>query len=230
MAGATAKPAKPKVQHLDHALACARLGRQHQVAGFHVAVHQALLVGVMEGDGGLADDLAGLGHREFAMAAAEGAAVGAVDELHHDEPMPLALARVVRAHDTGMIEPAHRNHFLLEQRHRLRGLGEQGVEKLQRDRAFHATVLGPVHRAKAPARHAALDLQFRKQIHHQGLFVLLPLGRSQGEQAARAARSQRAGAQGVAAGWASRARCGGLGGGGHWVYLQDLLGDVTEFR
>ena len=69
----------------------------HDVRGLQVAVHDALLVGVREGGGGLVGDLhdVGDGQRVVLVVLQELAEVASVQQLHHQVQHAVGLAEVV---------------------------------------------------------------------------------------------------------------------------------------
>ena len=128
---------QPEIQHLDLPLV-----GDHQVAGGDVAVDHAVLVGMLQAGGRLADVIARPAHRQRALAADHLGQVGAGDEFHHQE-MPLAGGfRVVDRHHVGMIEAGGGAGLAHEAIHG-RGIGQQlGVDHLQRHGPLQDAMLG----------------------------------------------------------------------------------------
>ena len=134
----------------------AAVAGEQDVLGLDVAVHDAVLVGVVERAGGLAGDAERVVHRELALAAEPVAEALALDE-RHGEPEPAGgLARVVDGQDVGMLEPGGEPDLALEPLGAERG-GELGEQDLEGDRAVVAEVVGQVDDGHAAAAELALE-------------------------------------------------------------------------
>ena len=105
---------QPQVEDLHGAA-----GREHQIRGLDVPMHQAVLVRVVEPDRRLADDLAGLGDGQLAVPAGQIGQVHALDVLHHQHRLAFDLPGVHSADHVGVIDPAHGLHLTIEASHRL---------------------------------------------------------------------------------------------------------------
>ena len=84
-----AEQGQPKVENLDLSLAC-----HHQVRGLDVPMHQAVLVGVLEPEGRLADELAGSGNPQPFHALEQFADVFSINIVPGNRPQPAAKAGV----------------------------------------------------------------------------------------------------------------------------------------
>jgi len=80
-------------------------------------VHQLVLVGMLEAQGGLAHDLAGVGDRQRMAGSAQRIHVQAVHVLHDQEAGALHLAGIHGADNVGMIQGPNRGHLALEAGH-----------------------------------------------------------------------------------------------------------------
>ena len=108
------KSGQAQVQHLQLSL-----GREHQVRRLHVAVDQPVFVGVLQPQGGLAGQLAGVTDRERPAAADQLCQVQPLDVLHDQHRLALDLPGVVRADDVGMVQPADGLHLPFKSCYRL---------------------------------------------------------------------------------------------------------------
>ena len=102
----------------------AAAGREQHVAGLHVAVHDAVVVGVREGVGDLGAERRDLGGREGVAGPQLGPQAPALDELHDDERLG-AAAPVVDHHDVGVVQARRGPGFALEPFRRGRGDGRR---------------------------------------------------------------------------------------------------------
>ena len=115
-----------------------------------------MVVGVVEGAGGLDRDAERVVERELALAAEPVAEALALDE-GHGEPEPASgLARIVDGQDVGMLQPGGEADLALEPVGAERG-GELGEEDLERDGAVVAEVVRQVDDGHAAAAELALD-------------------------------------------------------------------------
>ncbi len=63
----------------------------------------AVFVSMLQAEGGLANDLAGVGDRQAAVLLEKAREVAAVDELHHEIQLPVGFVGVSRLDDVRMI-------------------------------------------------------------------------------------------------------------------------------
>lgn len=89
------------------------LGREHQVRRLDVAMHQSVLVRVLQSHGGLPDHLAGVGNRQ-GPALDHGRKVLAFHVFHDEEVHAVDLTGVVGADDIRVVELPNRLHLSLE--------------------------------------------------------------------------------------------------------------------
>ena len=82
--------------------------RQHQVVRLDVAVDHPLLVGVLQAQRRLVDELAGVGHRQRAPRLHQLGQVGPLDVLHREDQQVAHLHRRVGSDHVGMVEPGRR--------------------------------------------------------------------------------------------------------------------------
>ncbi len=128
-------------------------GGQHHIAGLDVAVHDGVLVAVLQGLQHLPGDLDGLrhGHRPVAQHLAQGAAL---DVLHHqirlDGAVGAVLAHIVHGGHTGVVERGRGVRLALEAGAELRLQRQLGGEGLHGDGAAQPVVDRPVDRAHSP--------------------------------------------------------------------------------
>ena len=78
--------------------------QHHDVAGFDVPVHDALLMGVVQPVAHLSHDREPVFERQ-AVVADDLAQLPAVEQLHDDEEAPVVLAHLVDRHDVRMAQP-----------------------------------------------------------------------------------------------------------------------------
>ena len=130
-----------------------------RLPGLHVAVHDAVAVGVVEPAAGLGDDLDGLVDVEVAAVAQQLGARVPGDVLHHDEVLVLALveAEVEHLDDVRMHQARGGERLAPEARDERRVVGEVLGEQLQRDVALEPLVEGEVHGRHAADAEPALD-------------------------------------------------------------------------
>jgi len=153
------------------------VGVEDQVRGLDVAMHQAVLVGRTQSEGGLAHQLTGIGDSERAAAAHECREVKPLDILH-DQEMPVAhLARVHGPHDVRVFQLADGLHLLLEAGDPLRVVHGARQEDFDRHELVELGVQGLVDRA-----HPALA-----ELLQQAIFADLAgqAGRSRGRRRGR---------------------------------------------
>ena len=114
--------------------------RQHQVRRFYVAVDQVVVVGVLESQGRLPDDFAGIGDRQRAAGADQSRQVDPIDELGDEEVLAVHLVGVHRLDDVGVVEPTDRLHLPLETSHGLRVAQPPGGQHLDGHQPFEPRV------------------------------------------------------------------------------------------
>ncbi len=78
----------------------------------------------------------------------------AVEQFHHDEPLPGVFAHVVDRADVGVIERRGEARLTLESIERLRVGGELGRQELERDLTPQSGVFRAVNHPHAPAAEA----------------------------------------------------------------------------
>ena len=83
--------------------------------------------------------------------------VGAVDELHGDPQLAVAVAAVIDRDDVGVAQCRHHLGFLVEPLAVLRVMTDLGAEHLQRIPARQARMLGQIHLAHATRAEHAQD-------------------------------------------------------------------------
>ena len=99
----------PKINQLDHALAI-----NEQIGRLDVAVHQADLVGVLQSQGGLQDDFAGVRRRKRSAPGDQLRNVFALHEISDQVTQASVLPGVGGANDMGVVERANRARLCLE--------------------------------------------------------------------------------------------------------------------
>lgn len=128
-----------------------RLAAEHDVLGFDVAVHDALLVRVLERGADVDHDLDGARLREGALGLHARREVVAEEQLHRHVGELAILTGVQHAHDVRVLEALGDLRLAQEARDELGVVGELGVHDLDR----HVPGLGRLHAAEH-LRHAAL--------------------------------------------------------------------------
>ena len=147
---------QPEVDDFQHVVLAAGHA-QHQVAGFHVAMHPAAGVGFLERAAGLAKGMHHACHRHRPMAAHDLLDRGAGQVLHRVIPAPLARGPVVVDLDRVRVRKlAAELRFALEAGHRL-VRGEVRLEDLDGSRAFQVHVPREVDVAHSPLANLALE-------------------------------------------------------------------------
>ena len=108
------EPGQSQIKHLDNAR-----GRQHEVRWFDIPMNKAMLVGVLQPNGSLPNDVAGIGNIQWPNAAHQRRQGDSLDELHHEKELAVSLTRIVGTDDVRVIDPAHGFHFPMKANHRL---------------------------------------------------------------------------------------------------------------
>ena len=124
-------------------------GRDHQVRRLDVAVDQPVLVGVLQPEGRLPDQLAGVGDRQRPAVLHQLIEVQAVDEFHHQELRAVDLAGVECADDVRMVNRADDLHLALEAGDGLRVIEQPLRQDFQGHGLVELDVPGPIDRAHA---------------------------------------------------------------------------------
>jgi hypothetical protein len=119
-------------------------------------VDDAVLVGVVEGAGGLAGDLDGVVHRELPLSPEALTERLALHERHGEPELAGGLARVVDGEDVGMLEPGREADLALEPVGTERS-GELGQEHLERYRPVVLDVVGEKDRGHPAAPQLTLE-------------------------------------------------------------------------
>ncbi len=102
------QPGEAEVEDLDLAA-----GGDHDVAGFEVAMHHSLLMGLFESLGHLHGNRSGFAGRQRSRAQFGGQGI-AGDQLHDDVVGAVVLDDVVNGGDLGVIEPGEHARFAAE--------------------------------------------------------------------------------------------------------------------
>ena len=146
---------------------------EEDVLGLEIAVDDALLVGVAERVGGLADDPDRVGNRKLSLAREPGPQGLALDERHREPEDPAPALRPSRSavehgEDVRVLQPRGEPDLALEplgaERH-----GELGVQDLERDRTVVPKIVHEVDGRHAAAAELALDPVAPGQVRLQGL-------------------------------------------------------------
>ena len=176
------------------------LAGEHQVAGLDVAVDHAVLVGVLQAQGRLVDEVAGVGHRQRPAGLDQLRQVEALDVLHgQDEALAEAEGRV-GGDDVGVVELGRGADLAEEAVEHAAAVDEVAADDLEHLLAAHERVLGQVDDAHAAAAQLAEDL------------VIGVVGQSRGQRAGRRrCRGRRAAGQHRQAGERGDDRGGGIG-------------------
>ena len=134
------------------------LGRDQDVAGLDVAVHDAVAVGEAEGGGHVGGDLGRPARVQRALGADDLGEAAALDVLHDDEVGAALLAPVVDGHDVGVVEVGRGLRLAAEPLDEGRVLGVLGEQDLDRDGPVEQQVPGQVHVGHAAPRQAPVHL------------------------------------------------------------------------
>ena len=124
-----------EVGHLD-----APVGTEQHVLGGHVAMHDAALVGSLQGRKQLALDVAGRGRRERTGPLHELLDGLAGHVLHDDERRARRAAAVVDGHDVRMVQGGRRTRLAVEPGHELDVVGETLAQHLDRHEPLEGRV------------------------------------------------------------------------------------------
>jgi hypothetical protein len=121
-------------------------------------MHHPPLVSTVQAHRGLADRLAGVGHRQRSDPPDDLAQVLAVEQLHHQEQVLACLPRVVGVNEVGVVQLAEGGHLALEAGP-IRRVGRQPLRQdLEGDVALQPAVPGQVDLAHAPLAQRAQEL------------------------------------------------------------------------
>ena len=123
----------------------AAVRRQEQVLGLDVAVHDPMLMRVLERERGLARDPDGVLHGKLLLVVQPVAERLSFDERHREPQLAGGFARVVYGEDVGMLQPRREHDFPLKPLG-AKGSGELGQKYFQRDRAIVLEIVGEVDR------------------------------------------------------------------------------------
>ncbi len=150
-------PSDAEIGH--HRLAIA----EQDVLGLDVAVNYTVAVGIVEGEPYLAGDSLGVLDWELPLPRETLPQRFALDEWHREPEQGRAvlrtgvgLARVVHRDDMRVLEP-RRELDLPEEALGAQGVGQLGVEDLERDRAVMAKIVGEVDGSHTPTPELALE-------------------------------------------------------------------------
>ena len=132
--------------------------RDEDVAGLHVAVHDAVAVGEAEGGGDVGADVGGAVGVQRALGAEDLRQGAPVDVLHDDEVGAVGLAPVVDADDVGVVEVGGRRGLPPEALHEGGVGGELGEQDLHGDGPVEQLVAGEEHLGHAAAAEPAVQL------------------------------------------------------------------------
>jgi len=145
------RPRDPEVRHQDAAV----LGDEN-VLGLDVAVHDAVLVRVLQPPGGFAPEAEGLGKRRGRRAVEPLTQVLALDVRHGEPEMACGLAGVEDGEDVRMLQPGG-GVDLVEEPLGTHLDADLGAEHLERHRPPVADVLGQVDHGHPAAPELPLD-------------------------------------------------------------------------
>jgi len=131
--------------------------REEQVGRFNVPMNQAAGVDVLQGDRGLARQLAAVGEGERADGLDESGEVQPLDVVHDQEMNAVDLGRVGGADDVGVIEARDRFHLPGEPGENLGVTPPAGSQHFQRHDALQVGVQRLVHAAHPPPGRASRE-------------------------------------------------------------------------
>jgi hypothetical protein len=151
----------------------AAIGMQQQVGGFHVAVNDAMLVGVVERAGDLVDVGQRLRDGERALPRQQ-LGERAIGQVGHDEIGEVVLlAKLIDRHDVGMVERGGRVGLAPEARQEERPLASIGqqlrAQDFDGDRAPGPLLLREVDRAHAARAQPPLNVAGAEPYANQGV-------------------------------------------------------------
>ena len=134
------------------------VAREHQVARLDVAVNHALLVGVLQAQGRLLNEVAGVadGHRSAGLD--HPGQVQAVDVLHGEDQALAAAKRGVGGDDVGVAKLSDGADLAEKAIHHARALDDVPAHDLEDLVASHQAVVGQVDHAHAASAQLAEDL------------------------------------------------------------------------
>ena len=138
-------------------LVAVALASQQDVAGFDIAVYEAVRVRSIEGGGQLGQDPGAAGGSQPALGRNHGAQIGALDVAHRDVEQTGRVADFVHRDHVGVLDRSCDLAFMLEAAAELGVVGELRRDDLQRDRPRGPQLPGPVHDAHAATAGDALD-------------------------------------------------------------------------
>jgi hypothetical protein len=127
-AGGAEGAGDPEIHHLHHAA-----GREHQVRALHVAMHDAVLVGVADPRERLCEQRERPRHRQASLALQQPGEGLAGHELHHHELPTLGLEQRVERGDVRVVEPGEGARLRAKAGQQLRLRREVGPQRLHGD-------------------------------------------------------------------------------------------------
>ena len=134
------------------------LGGQDHVGGLDVPVDEALLVGHLERRGDLRGDPRRPRGLERAVAADQGAELGALHPSRDDVDGSVLLARLVERDDVGVVERGQRPGLAAQTLADHRVARHLGLDELERDGPVEPQLAGPVEDPDPARADDALDL------------------------------------------------------------------------
>ena len=134
----------------------ATIAGQQDVLGLDVAVDDAMLVGVLEGQRRLPRDAQRILHRKLFLSGEPVAEALALDIRHRKPQLTRRFPRVVNREDVGMLQPGDQPDLALEP-FGTKSDGELGMQDLQRHRSLVPDVLREVDRGHPTATELPLD-------------------------------------------------------------------------
>ena len=148
-----------------HEVGVAVPGDDVHVLGLHVAVHDALAVGVPHGGGDLRGEVKRPPQRQGSFLAQQRGEAAPLEELH-DQVKALIVGELAKeedAHEVGVLERRGDARFAVETAHRVRVLRQLRMEDLDGHVAAEGRLRRPVDRAHAALPHGLVDAELAEK-------------------------------------------------------------------